>query len=253
MSQHPILDVFDRITTRAPFVRPRALELFCGAGTMHTKEYAPLCEYVEGWDLKEDRVAEFKRNLPQAKARVCDAFKEIMQPRPAGFPGDYNVIVVDSNFLQAPRFEHFDIFPGIFNVMAPAICFVVFTVCPDPFGYAEPRKDMLQKAYGDRVEDFLKDWDSARDQFYNLTPLDPSNMPKPRPVSSVRLQDMEAIYKDKFEAAGWQVPYTFSCMRAKAVGYVLIEAKREAVSVGQAATDAIKAAKTARSRKASAA
>jgi len=249
MAQHAILDIFDRITTRAPFVRPRALEMFCGPGTGHAKEYAHICEYLEGWDFKEERVAEFKRNFPQATGRLCDVYKSLLHPRPAGSPRDFNVILVDNNFLTAQNFEHFDVFPGIFNVMAASACFVVFTVCPDPFSYAEPRKELLLKTYGTRIEDFLKDWDQARDRFYNLPPLDPANMPKPRPVSSVRLQDMEAIYKDKFEAAGWRVPYTFSCMRAKAAGYVLIEANREAVSVREAAEAAIAAAKTPKTRK----
>ena len=226
MSRHPILDVFDRITARAPFVRPRALELFCGPGESQAKEYASLCEFFEGWEIREDKAAEFKRNFPQATVKVCDVFKEIV-----GYSGDkFNVVTVDNSFLKAPDFEHFGIFPGIYRLMAP-VCFVVLTVCPDPFTYAEPRKVQLLKAFGNKVNDFMLDWDKARDAFYGLPPLDPKNLPKPRPVSSVKLDSMESIYREKFEAAGFKVPYTFSCMRGKAAGYVMVEAHQEAVEI----------------------
>lgn len=235
MARHQILDVFDRITARAPFVRPRALELFCGPGVSQAKEYAPLCEYFEGWEILEEKAAEFKANFPQATVKVCDVYKEI-----AGYRGDkFNVIMVDNSLLTAPRFEHFGIFPDIYRLMAP-ICFVIFTVCPDPFSYAEPRKADLIKAFGNKVNEFMLDWDKARDAFYELTAMESKNLPKPPPVSSVKLDSMEGIYLEKFEAAGFTVPYTFSCMRSKAVGYVMVEAHQEAISIAPAAEDAIK-------------
>lgn len=231
MSRHQILDVFDRITTRAPFVRPRALELFCGPGASQAKEYAPLCEYFEGWEIMEDRAAEFKRNFPQATVKVCDVYKEIAEYRGEKF----NVIMVDNSLLTAPRFEHFGIFPDIYRLMAP-VCFVILTVCPDPFSYAEPRKEALVKAFGNKVNDFMLDWDKARDAFYQLTAMDSKNLPKPPPVSSVKLDSMEGIYREKFEAAGFNVPYVFSCMRSRAVGYVMVEAHQEAIEVSVPST-----------------
>lgn len=218
---HPILDVFERINVRAPFTRPRALEIFCGPGTGQTMQYAPMCEYLEGWDVDEQRIAEFKKNIPKAKAKICDVYKQVPDYSGKAF----NVIAVDNFLLKAP-FEHFDLFPGIFNLMDPRVCFVILTVCPDPFGYAEPRKDTLQKAFGSKVGEFMVDWDAARDRFYSLPPLDPNCLPKPRPISAVGLGAMEDIYREKFEAGDFQVPYTFSRMRSKSVGYVLIEAHR---------------------------
>lgn len=238
MARHQILDVFERITTRAPFVRPRALEIFCGPGTGQSKEYADLCEYLEGWDFREEVVAEFKRNIPQAWPKVCDAYAAA-----ATYHGDkFNVVLVDNSALKAPKFEHFDLFPAIFRLMAET-CFVVFTVYPDPFTYAEPRKEALLKAFGNKVGEFMEDWDKARDKFYGLPPLDPANLPKPRPVSSVKLQSMEEIYREKFEEAGFKVPYTFSCMRGKAAGYVMVEAHMEPISVAPAAEQAQKSSK----------
>lgn len=238
MARHPILDVFERITTRAPFIRPIALELFCGAGEGQAKAYADMCEYFEGWDMREEKIAELRRNIPRAMGKVCDVYTSLLQPREITDIKEFNVILVDNSFLKASAggFEHFDIFPGLYNMMNPATCFVVFTVCPDPFGYAEPRKDAIRKAFAN-PEEFFKDWDAARDKFYKLPPLDPANLPKMRPVSSVRLQDMEEIYRERFESDGWVVPYTFSCMRSKAAGYVMVEAKRAPVTVSLPAGD----------------
>jgi hypothetical protein len=114
--------------------------------------------------------------------------------------------------------------------MAP-VCFMIFTVCTDPFGYAAPRKMQLIKAFGDNLDEFMLDWDKSRDAFYDLPPLDPKNMPKIRPVSSLKLDSIEGIYREKFEAAGFTVPYTFSCMRTGAVGYVLVEAHQKAIEL----------------------
>lgn len=226
MERHQILDVFDRIMARAPFVRPRALEMFCGPGASQAKWYATFCEYLEGWEIEEEKAAEFKRNFPQATVKVCDVFKEVSVYRGEKF----NVIMVDNSFLKAPQFEHFGIFPDVYRLMAP-VCFVVFTVCTDPFNYAEPRRLQLTKVFGDKTNDFMLDWDKARDAFYGLPPLDPAHLPKPRPVSSVKLESMEEIYRDKFESAGFTVPYTFSCMRSAAAAYVMVEAHQKAIEV----------------------
>lgn len=232
MARHAILDIFDRITTRAPFIRPIALELFCGAGKGQAKEYASMCEYFEGWDMREEKIAQLRRNIPRAMGKVCDVYTALLQPRAITEMKEFNVILVDNSALiaQGGHFEHFDVFPGIYNLMDPNTCFVVLSVIPDPYGYAEPRKEAIGKAFA-RPEEFMADWDAARDKFYHLPPLDPANMPKPRPVSSVRLRDMEDIYRDRFESDGWLVPYTFSCMRSKAAGYVLVEAKRAPITV----------------------
>lgn len=218
---HPILTVFERINVRAPFIRPRALELFCGPGTGQSKEYAPMCEYLEGWDFREQVVAEFLRNIPRAKAKVCDVYKEA----PAYSGEQFNVVLVDNSFLKTP-FEHFDLFPAIYNLMDPRCCFVVLTVCPDPFSYAAPRAAALQAAFGSKVNEFMEDWDKARDRFYGLPPLDPNALPKPRPISAIGLRAMEDIYREKFLAGEFEVPYTFSCMRSKSAGYVMVETHR---------------------------
>jgi hypothetical protein len=114
---------------------------------------------------------------------------------------------------------------------------MIFTVCTDPFGYASPRKVQLIKAFGDNLYKFMLDWDKARDAFYGLPPLDPKNLPKPRPVSSVKLDSMEEIYRDKFDAAGFTVPYTFSCMRSGTVGNVMVEAHQKAIEVAATIED----------------
>jgi hypothetical protein len=226
MAKHQILDVFDRIMARAPFVRPRCLELFCGPGASQAKEYAPLCEYFEGWEILEDKAAEFKKNFPQATVKVCDVFKEVNEYRGEKF----NVILVDNSFLKAPQFEHFGIFPGVYRLMAP-VCFVVLTVCPDPFGYAEPRKADLVKAFGTKVDEFMLDWDKARDAFYGLPAMDSKNLPKTPPVSAVKLESLEGLYREKFEAAKFNVPYTFSIMRSRAAAYVMVEAHQAVIEV----------------------
>jgi hypothetical protein len=224
----PILEVFERIRVRAPFVRPKVIELFCGNGKGPAREYAPLCESLEGWEISNESAIDFKQNIPSATVKVCDIYAAI-----SNYDGDrFDVVIVDNSFLKAPMFEHFDLFPDIYRLMNPT-CFVVFSVCPDPFNYAEVRKDTLLKAFGDKekVDNFFKEWDAARDKFYALEPLDPANIPKNRPVSAIRVDSMEGIYKERFEAAGFKVHYTYSILRNSQAGYVMVEAHMEPVVV----------------------
>ena len=222
----PILEVFERIRVRAPFSRPNVIELFCGNGKGPAKEYAPLCDSLEGWEISNEAAIEFKKNIPQAVVKVCDIYEAISH-----YDGDrFDVVIVDNSFLKAPMFEHFDLFPDVYRLMNPT-CFVVLSVCPDPHGYAEPRKETLFKVFGgnEKVQAFFEDWDAARDKFYGLEPLDPAYIPKNRPVSGIKVDSMEGIYKDKFEVAGFKVPYTYSILRNSQAGYVMVEAHMEPV------------------------
>jgi len=220
-----IMDIFKRIKIRAPLLKPKVLELFCGTGD-NANEYGAMCESIEAWDNNESKARSFKERVSQATVRVCNVFEVLTGYKEHRF----DVVIIDNSVLTSPRYEHFDLFPGIYRLMNPT-CFVVLSTVTDPFGYADNRRDLLTKSYGgeEGAEKFLEEWDAARDKFYGLTPLSPENMPKKRPVSSIRLQDMEPIYQEKFEKAGFKVPYTFSCMRNNTIAWVMVEAHMEPV------------------------
>lgn len=208
---------------RAPFVRPRALEIFCGKG-QEARDYSPFCSSIEGWDIKPENTSEFMRRIPKATTWTGNVFDRVKRDINA----EFEFILIDNYALMRP-FEHFDLFPHLFKLMAPS-CFVTFTVYPDPFSYADPRREQIRKAFGDGTQ-FMAEWDRARERFYDLPHLDSDSMPKPPPTSAIRLQDMEGIYADKFRVAGWTVPYTFSCMRNRAAGYVMVEAHQKGYSI----------------------
>jgi hypothetical protein len=51
----------------------RALEVFGGAGDLHTMDYADRVATIEVWELDTKLEHRLRKNLPRATVKICDA------------------------------------------------------------------------------------------------------------------------------------------------------------------------------------
>ena len=103
-----------------------AVELFSRCGDWHTIAYASQVSSLEAWE--HDPIFEkcLKMNLPMAKIKITDSYKEIKKTRKK-----FDLIVVDNPWsMHDDHCEHFDLFPDIFRV-AKNSAILVLNIIPE--------------------------------------------------------------------------------------------------------------------------
>ena len=222
---NPINAVFDRIELRCPFRPLDIFEPFGGDGMSQIIDYAlrPRVNSLTAWDIDINRAAQLKIHFPDTDVNVCNAFEEV-----ARLHHDFDVIIIDNNVLQAPHFEHFDLFPAIFNGLKKDSAFIVISACGDPGDYYAQRELLVRNVFGSRWQEFVKDWDAARRKFYKL--LDASDLlyesrliGHTLPVTGMSVNDMVPIYMDLALKAGFFTKYQTVVPRSKWLKYILLE------------------------------
>ena len=167
------------------------------------------------------RAAVCKRMIPDAKVKVCDAYKEVHSLQP-----NFDIIIIDNNLVQAPNFEHFDLFPAIFKGLKDE-GFVIISVCSDPGSYYVDREHIIRAHLGSRVEPFVKDWDRVRAKFYGRPEFPDeaySNLQgRIMPLSGFPANDMVPVYTALALKAGFFTAYHTVIRRSKQMSYILIE------------------------------
>jgi hypothetical protein len=223
---NPITGVFDRIEVRCP-IRPLDIfEPFGGNGLSQVIHYAPRprVNHLTAWEIDVKFAVQLKKNFPDTDVKVCDAFEEVNRLHP-----HFDVIIVDNNLLQWPRFEHFDLFPAIFKGLKDN-AFMVISVCHDPGGYFVLREHLVNAALGSRSSDFVKDWDSARTKFYNMRDAGDffyrDQVGHIRPVTVMSVSDMVPIYMDLALKAGFFTQYQTIIPRSQWMKYIVLELQR---------------------------
>jgi len=103
-----------------------ALEVFGGTGELHTVNYAPQVSTLEVWEINSKCEKLLRRNLPMAKVKITDSYKEIKKIKKK-----YNLIIVDNSYVpNEDHFEHFDLFPDIFRVAMDSTI-VILNIIPE--------------------------------------------------------------------------------------------------------------------------
>jgi len=98
-----------------------ALEVFGGSGDFHTKDYAFQVSTLEVWEIDPKYERSLKQNLPMAKVKITDSYKEIKNTL-----RKYNLIVVDNPMsTYEDHCEHFDLFPDIFRVASDSTILIL--------------------------------------------------------------------------------------------------------------------------------
>ena len=95
-----------------------AIEPFGMCGLRKTRDYAGLCETLDLFEIEPSFAAEARRAVPEARVHERDSIKAIREgdlPR-----DDYTLAVIDNpTMCYGPYCEHLDLFPAIYDVMAP--------------------------------------------------------------------------------------------------------------------------------------
>jgi len=115
-----------------------ALEVFGGSGDLHAKDYAPYVSTLEVWEINPKQEMPLKKNLPNAKVKITDSYKEIKKAKSM-----YNLIVVDNPMSTYDEHcEHFDLFPDIFRIAMDSTI-IILNVIPEIDDHAKKQYPYL--------------------------------------------------------------------------------------------------------------
>jgi len=103
-----------------------AVEVFAGTGFRHTIDYRRDVGQLEVWEINPAHEAALEKNLPGATVVITDSFAEV-----ARTARRFEIVVVDNTITTFGRgyVEHFDLFPGLFRIVAPESV-LLLNVCP---------------------------------------------------------------------------------------------------------------------------
>jgi hypothetical protein len=128
----PMQRLFNELSQRGIVLRNLdALELFGADGSRHTIDYCRLVRSLEIWELNEVYLPSLNQNLPKARIKITDTFKEIQTTS-----NTYNLLVSDETGQlygqNKEHCEHFDLMTKhLFRVARPKSVIVV-NVVPEP-------------------------------------------------------------------------------------------------------------------------
>ena len=117
MKRETIKTVLAELSAAEPPLASRdALEAFGREGDWHTVYYSGLVRSLEVWEVVPAMEAGLRRNLPNAKIKITDAFKEVRHT-----PSTFDLIVIDNpqSVFGGGYCKHFDIYPHLFRVVRP--------------------------------------------------------------------------------------------------------------------------------------
>lgn len=177
-----------------------ALELFGGTGAFHTLDYAHRVRSLEVWEIDPALEDRLRHNLPRAKIRTVDSYSAAKSASKR-----YGLIVVDNPAAtHGGHIEHFDLFPHIFELAAPAAV-LILNVIPSISPAAIARFPDLGQAAREQ----------ARRAFYHTeTP------------GNISLEHMVLAYRTLAEAQGVRVEW-WECVRRHAVHYLALHVTRQ--------------------------
>lgn len=225
MFNHPVVEVFKKIEVRMPFRQLSVLEPFGGDGTTQTVNYAymPFVDRLVAWDCDPTLRPKFLHWIPRADVKTCNSFNEVHKLKP-----EFDVILIDNNLIQVP-FEHFDLFPSIFKGLKDE-CFLIISVCVDPGGYYVQREAQVRAILGDRTEEWVKDWDRARADFYGFEPPTDDDyracIGRIMPLTTVDAEVLVPVYMDMAVKAGFFTKMQTVSPRSRWMKYIVIEFSR---------------------------
>lgn len=128
----PMYKVITRLVLNDfPLGEVDAVELFAREGDWQTIVYAPRVKSLEVWEINPEFYDSLKKNLPNAKIKITDTWKEIKETT-----RKYDLIAVDapnSNYGENDEHcEHFGLLPDIFRIASDG-CVIVLNVNMEPY------------------------------------------------------------------------------------------------------------------------
>lgn len=156
--QKPMKEIVQRLKTdfNFPLSEAEALELFAREGDWQTTSYASYVKTLEAWEINPQFYEGLRRNLPHAKIKITDTWKEIQATH-----NKYDLIVADApQGLYGENDEHCDHFgllPDIFRIANDG-CVIILNVNIEPYNFYEDsewwkrRKDYYRTEHPEKLE-----------------------------------------------------------------------------------------------------
>lgn len=126
--------------------------MFGGYGINTVSKYAHQVKSLEIWEIREECLESLERMAPKAVIKILDSYKEVKH-----FDETYDVIVVDDNkktVMVHNHYEHFDLFPEIFNMMNSP-CILILNICPElkqcSLNHYERRRQFYKSFDGENI------------------------------------------------------------------------------------------------------
>jgi hypothetical protein len=172
-----------------------ALEMFGGDGGRHTLDYQHLVRSLEIWEADPAYEAGLRKNLPRARIRMTDSFRELHATA-----NSYDLIVIDCpGGLYGPEkryCEHFEVFtPSLFRIFRDSVV-VIVNVFPEPAAAFVGDLEVAENAA--RLREIL----SRRGAFYGTTHPE-----------LLLVEEMIATYRRVAFASGFNLEWHFSLRR----------------------------------------
>lgn len=150
-----------------------ALEVFGDRGENHTHDIASRVAGLDIWEIQPECEPILRQKFPQATIKITDSYEEIKRTSKK-----YGLVVSDNTGIAFNHFEHFDLFPAIFNVLThPAV--IILNVIP-------------------HLDTTNQEYLRQRQQFYQAA--DPAN---------ITFAEIEQTYRNLAAQNGWQVEWMF--------------------------------------------
>jgi len=142
-----------------PLDKADALELFAREGDWHTVAYAPYVKSLEAWEINPAFNEGLKKNLPNAKIKITDTYKEIQKTTKT-----YDLIVIDNaNSTYGENNEHCEhlgLLPSVFRISNDE-CVIILNVNMAPYNlhknpvWWNKRKEYYKTDHPDKLDPLL--------------------------------------------------------------------------------------------------
>jgi hypothetical protein len=181
--------------------RLQTLEMFGGAGRVHTRDYADKVASLDVWEIDPVHAASLRRILPGANVHITDSYQEMTRAARR-----YDMIVMDSpEGEHSGHYEHFDLFPGVLR-LANDTALLILNIRPGTSNTPADRFDDVHLA--------------QRRAFYH------TEHPQQMPVA-----EMIPVYRAMLGGAGFNLEWHVSRPRTRSgrVHYLALKIKRNLV------------------------
>jgi hypothetical protein len=123
----PIDKVFKKLKEKGYNSFETGLEVFGYNGEYHTMNYQSFVKELHVWEWAADCEEALKQNLPKAKIKIIDSFKEIKETAVK-----FDLVVVDNHqgIFGDDYCEHFEMLPNVFGVLKDE-AIIIFNILPN--------------------------------------------------------------------------------------------------------------------------
>ncbi len=159
----PIDKIFKKLKAKGYNSFETGLEVFGYKGEYHTMNYQEFVKELHVWEWAADCEDSLKQNLPKAKIKITDSYKEIKETTIK-----FDLVVVDNHqgIFGDDYCEHFEMLPNVFRVLKDE-AIIILNILPN-INELEKMYNVDASAHKAKRNDWYKriDTDMLPDTFF---------------------------------------------------------------------------------------